>query len=184
MKTTASALGSLAVAVAASFAAPTVLADDDVFVQVAQLRKATAHLRSIDNAATAGYAAFLGCVSEPGEGAMGVHFLNDKLVGDPTIDALRPEALMFEPGRDGRMKLVGVEYIVFQEAWDAEHAVPPMLFGEHFHLVTSPNRYGVPAFYALHAWVWRHNPVGMFHDWNPRVSCDDHGAIAPIRHAH
>ena len=31
----------------------------------------------------------------------------------------------------------------------------------------------VPAvgFYILHAWVWGHNPAGMFVDWNPEVSC-------------
>jgi hypothetical protein len=38
-------------------------------------------------------------------------------------------------------------------------------------LVPSPNRYGVPAFYELHAWVWKHNSSGLFNDWNPRVRC-------------
>jgi hypothetical protein len=41
------------------------------------------------------------------------------------------------------------------------------------HLLNSaPNRYGIPAFYALHVWAWRHNPQGTFVDYNPRVSCD------------
>jgi hypothetical protein len=35
----------------------------------------------------------------------------------------------------------------------------------------SPNRYGLPPFYELHAWVWKHNPSGMFNDWNPLVTC-------------
>jgi hypothetical protein len=26
--------------------------------------------------------------------------------------------------------------------------------------------------YELHAWVWHHNPGGMFLDWNPTVTCD------------
>ena len=30
-----------------------------------------------------------------------------------------------------------------------------------------------PAFYALHVWAWKHNPHGMFVDWNPKVSCED-----------
>lgn len=59
----------------------------------------------------------------------------------------------------------------FQEAWDAQHTQPPVLFGREFHLVTAPNRYGVLAFYELHAWVWKHNPSGAFNDWNPRVTC-------------
>jgi hypothetical protein len=25
--------------------------------------------------------------------------------------------------------------------------------------------------YALHVWVWRHNPEGLFAETNPRVSC-------------
>jgi hypothetical protein len=46
-----------------------------------------------------------------------------------------------------------------------------MLFGQTFHLVGSPNRYGIPAFYELHVWAWKYNPSGMFYEWNPRVSC-------------
>ena len=33
------------------------------------------------------------------------------------------------------------------------------------------NRYNLPDFYELHAWIWKHNPSGMFEDWNPTVSC-------------
>ena len=112
---------------------------------------------------------------------MGTHFIHGELIADTVIDALRPEALMFEQSSNGRMRLIGVEYIVFQDAWDAENASPPSLFGETFQLVKSPNRYGVPAFYELHAWVWRHNPYGMFEDWNPRVSCDGVGNDKPMR---
>ena len=33
------------------------------------------------------------------------------------------------------------------------------------------NRFGLPAFYSLHAWIWKHNPAGMFEMWNPNVTC-------------
>ena len=33
------------------------------------------------------------------------------------------------------------------------------------------NRYGLPGVYELHAWLWQHNPAGMFEDFNPRVTC-------------
>jgi len=33
------------------------------------------------------------------------------------------------------------------------------------------NRYGLPPFYELHAWIWQNNPDGMFKDWNPSGSC-------------
>ncbi len=25
--------------------------------------------------------------------------------------------------------------------------------------------------YIHHAWVWKHNPAGVYADWNPLVSC-------------
>ena len=70
------------------------------------------------------------------------------------------------------MRLVALEYVVFQEAWRAEHATgKPQLFGQKFELVEEGNRYGLPAFYELHLWAWKHNPSGIFEDWNPRVTC-------------
>jgi len=30
---------------------------------------------------------------------------------------------------------------------------------------------GSPAFYSLHAWIWKDNPAGMFSMWNPDVHC-------------
>lgn len=104
-----------------------------------------------------------------------MHYVNGGLVGDPAVRARTPEALVYEPGPNGRMRLVAVEYVVLQSAWhDAGNASPPSLFGQQFELVTSPDRYGLPAFYELHAWIWKHNPSGMFNDWNPRVSCSCH----------
>jgi hypothetical protein len=50
--------------------------------------------------------------------------------------------------------------------------------GQLFHYNSSPNRYGIPAYYALHVWAWRRNPRGVFMDWNPRVSCDGYVAEA------
>jgi hypothetical protein len=29
----------------------------------------------------------------------------------------------------------------------------------------------LPAFYELHVWLFKHNPRGLFDDWNPRVTC-------------
>ena len=136
-----------------------------------QLRKATAQFRRVSNAQAAGYAQFLDCIDEPGQGAMGIHFVNGDFVGDTVLNPQQPEALVYEPGEHGKLKLVALEYIVFQEAWDAQSSTPPMLFGQTFHLVSSPNRYGIPAFYELHVWAWKTNPSGTFYEWNPRVSC-------------
>jgi hypothetical protein len=102
---------------------------------------------------------------------MGIHYLHSTYPGDALLDPLRPEALMYEPGKEGKLQFVGVEYILFQEAWDAAHPQPPVMFGHPLHLVRAPNRYGVPALYELHLWIWKHNGNGIFNDWNPAVRC-------------
>ena len=56
--------------------------------------------------------------------------------------------------------------------------------GQHFHFVGSPNRYGGGAFYELHVWAWKHNPSGMFADWNPTVSCDDYAGESSASAVH
>jgi len=116
-------------------------------------------------------AAGVACIDKPGEGGMGIHYVNGDLVGDGEVHATTPEALLYEPRRHGRERLVAVEYVVFQSDWDAAHPAPPELFGREFELVGAGNRYGLPPFYELHVWLWKHNPSGVFADWNPRVHC-------------
>jgi hypothetical protein len=117
-------------------------------------------------------AAGLACIAQPGLGAMGVHYVNGGLVGDAVLDPAAPEALVYEPGRFGQLRLAAVEYIVLEGVWEAAgHTSPPTLFGVPFDFTPSPNRYGIPAFYALHAWIWKDNPAGIFMPWNPRVTC-------------
>ena len=48
---------------------------------------------------------------------------------------------------------------------------PPSLFRHEFNFTDAPNRYGLPPFYSLHAWVWKDNPAGTFEMWNPTVHC-------------
>jgi len=107
----------------------------------------------------------------PEMGAMGIHYVKGALVGDGAIDASTPEAVVYEPEANGRLRLVALEYVVLQSDWDAKHASPPTLFGQAFNFTPSGNRYGLPPFYSLHAWIWKHNPSGMFSMWNPEVSC-------------
>ena len=140
-------------------------------------RAGTAGYHDVDNAIAAGYGEFadvngITCIENPGVGAMGVHYVNGTLVGDPTETAATPEAVVYEPERNGHLRMVAVEYIVVKSAWEgAGNAAPPSLFGEEFMLVTSPNRYGLPDFYALHAWIGKRNPSGLFSMWNPAVNC-------------
>ena len=141
-----------------------------------QVRDATRQYHSLKVAKADGYgklkdAAGIACIDMPGEGGMGVHFVNGDLVGDAEVVGTTPELLVYDPTPDG-MKLVALEYVVFKKAWKAEHPTGrPQLFGQKFELVKVGNRYGLPAFYELHLWAWKNNPVGMFDDWNPRVTC-------------
>jgi hypothetical protein len=69
------------------------------------------------------------------------------------------------------MKLVGVEFITFASTWLQTNTAPPVLDGQVFLYVDSPNRFNIPAFFELHVWAWRDNPQGSFVDWNDHVSC-------------
>jgi hypothetical protein len=139
---------------------------------VKEVRDSTDRFRDVSVATGEGYALFLGCVSAPEEGAMGIHFANGDLVGDGMLNASQPEILVYEARENGRLRLVAVEFIVIAETWDAANPTPPVLSGQLFHYSGSPNRYGLPAFYALHVWAWKENPHGMFVDWNPKVTCE------------
>ena len=142
-------------------------------------RAGTARFHNLNTAMHEGYGLFtdaagIACIDNPA-GAMGIHYAKGSLVMDGNVDPSTPEALVYEPDLNGRLQLVAVEYVVFQAAWhDAHPGEPngPELFGKRFEPVGADNRYGLPPFYELHAWLWKHNPNGTFgQDWNPRVSC-------------
>jgi hypothetical protein len=149
---------------------------------VEAVRQATEPFKNLDVAEKAGYALFHGCASGPQEGAMGIHFVNNDLVGDGVLNPMHPEALLYKY-TNGQAQLVGVEYVVIADAWHAKNETPPVLMGQLFNYVGSPNRYGIPAFYELHVWAWDRNPNGTFADWNPRVSCDNYSDEVFPNHA-
>jgi hypothetical protein len=147
------------------------MSDDDhapaKLVQAVQ--DATRKYLNVNNATAAGYAPFLGCVTGPQFGAMGIHYVNGAL-----LNADQPQALIYEP--DGnRLRLVGVEYILDSATWLKSHATPPVLEGQVFQLTPAPNRFNLPTFFELHVWAWRNNPLGAFVDWNTRVTCEHQG---------
>lgn len=141
---------------------------------LADVRAATARFHDLDVALGAGYGKFYVCTDNetPGVGAMGQHYVRGALVGDPAIDPLKPEALIYAPKPGGGSRLVGVEYVVLQADWHAAFgdAIPTVL-GTPLKAVGAPNRYGLPPFFQRHVWLWSHNPSGTYEDWNPSVSC-------------
>ena len=132
-----------------------------------------------------GYELKFGCVSGGDFGAMGMHFVNFKLV-DGEVDVTQPEIILFEPTPNGGIRITGADFVVPVAAWDAAHAIPPAvhaappeLGGQLFHLFDAPNRFGLDPFYTLHVWAWKDNPNGTFANWNPDVSCDAFNASTP-----
>ena len=137
------------------------------------VRQATERFRDPRVAVAEGYQPLFGCVSGPDSGAMGLHYVNLDLVGDPELDPSRPEIVIYEPLPNGRLRLIGADFLVDKNAWhQANGAATPQLVGQLLHLFESPNRFGLADFYTLHVWAWKDNPTGMFVNWHSKVSCE------------
>ena len=104
------------------------------------------------------------CDSSPMGGGMGIHYVNGAYLKDGVLDITKPEAVMYEPTPDGKLKLIAVEYITLKG--------PAALNGHMMNYNSAPNSYGLPEFYEIHVWAWKKNPMGTFADDNPNVSCD------------
>lgn len=138
---------------------------------LAALRRAVNPYHNIERARAAGWDFVVPDVNngnrlcfESGAGGMGFHFANVGLIEDGQVDPARPEALLFEPLKNGQLRLVGVEYIVPIALWTG--AQPPRLYGRQFPEVPG---FGV---YGLHVWIGKENPVSLFEPYNPAVSCE------------
>jgi hypothetical protein len=138
--------------------------------QIAQLRRLVAPFHDFDAAVHAGWAAQITpCLEAPGLGAMGFHYGNLGYIQDGgVVDLLQPELLLYEPEKSGKLRFVGVEYIVPFTDHPAT-AAPPTLLGQPFAQVPE---FGV---WGLHIYVGRENPSGIFAPWNPKVSCEHAG---------
>ena len=139
---------------------------------VTVVRESTERFKDVAVADAEGYKLQFGCVSGGDSGAMGMHFVNGPLVMDGQLDATKPEIVIYEPLPSGGLRLIGADYLVLADAWDAAHpGAPPQLMGQLFHLFEAPNRFGLPRFYTLHVWAWKANPTGPFVNWHSNVSC-------------
>ena len=135
------------------------------------VREATARFQNVSVAEHEGYALQFGCVTGPDAGAMGLHYVNSALVASGIVDATHPQIIVYEPTAGGGLQLVGADYLVLADSWNATHAHAPELMGQLFQLFDAPNRFGLPPFYTLHVWAWKNNPKGAFVNWHPKISC-------------
>ena len=138
------------------------------------VRAATAKYKNVEVARNAGYQLLFGCVTGGDFGAMGMHFVNTNLIGDLDVDPTNPEIVIYEPQADGTLRLIGADFLIFADAWDAAHpdGTAPQLMGQLFHRFDAPNRFRLPSFYTLHVWAWKTNPTGTYTNWHAGVSCD------------
>jgi hypothetical protein len=142
--------------------------------QLAKAAKVTAKYHRVGRAINDGFAPFaipedvggtllnirgedITCFDSP-DGGMGVHYVRNI---DDVLDPIDPEALVYSVGRNGRLKLVALEYIIPDGFVDP--ANPPVLFGRTMH------HHSYLPVYILHVWIWKWNPDGAFADFNPRV---------------
>lgn len=126
------------------------------------VRAATAKFHSTNQAINAGYQPDNQCVSVPGLGGMGYHWVNPSLV-DPSFDPLTPEVVLYATGPGGNLKLVALEYIVINIGQPA-----PMFGDQPFNVGGTP----VPVpHWSLHVWLYEPNPSGMFIPFNPNITC-------------
>ena len=141
-----------------------------------RLKRVTAPFHSFKIASNAGWKTQITpCMTDPGgAGGMGFHYGNTAFI-DGTATVERPQLLLYEPEKHGKLRLVAVEYII-PYTFIPRSATPPRLFNRDFQQVDAFQLWG------LHAWVWRDNPSGIFAPWNPKVNCVNATASISMSH--
>ena len=138
---------------------------------LATIRGATARYHRVEVALADGYT-FIAACHYSAAGGKGYHYRKPALT-DGVLDPAQPEILLYEPQENGKLKLTGVAFLILSNAWDATHDEPPMLGDQPFIDRRAPGSLGPPfPNYALFVAVWRHNPAGMYAQYNPTVSCE------------
>ena len=165
---------------------------------LAAVRAATERFRDVKVALAEGYIPAPGSMCETSsmmgragpDMGMGVHYFRPDLLGiteapNPRVngngthtDFLKPAVLVYEPQADGSLRLVAVENLVFKKAWHAAgHKEPPSFMGVPYDsMADDPTTAADEAHmfephYDRHVWVHRQNPIGVFAQFNPSVSC-------------
>ena len=130
---------------------------------VDHVRSANGRFKDVAAAVAEGYVP-KGCTASLDGGSMGVRYVNAAYLKDQSVDIKRPQAVLYEPLPDGKLALVGVQYMTFNGTASIE--------GQTFAFVGRPNQYDLEAFYELPVWAWKANPHGAFVEMNPNVTCD------------
>lgn len=138
------------------------------------------------------------CISAEAEGlpaewgAMGIHYIHPELLqisaAEPRVngnsthtDFTRPAILLYEPQADGSLVLMGIENLVWIEAWKtAGNADIPRFMGREWDTMIddpateSDEAHGFMPHYDQHVWLYRENPTGILNPFNPAATCENH----------
>ena len=156
--------------------------------QIEQARAATAKYHQVERAVADGFVSTGVCAEVPPLGAIGIHYVNYGRLADPAVSIEEPEILIYLPRKNGKPKLVAVEYfqavVIDGAPYDGcgieNHACPPanppppppVFDGEILEGPMPGHQPGVPWHYDTNVWLWAHNPAGMFATFNPSLSCE------------
>jgi hypothetical protein len=110
--------------------------------------------------------------------------VNGRVNGTGTYTGANPPPILLSaPDGQGGMKLIGIELLVFAEAWHAQNKQPPKYRGRAYnYMADNPatpqdEAHGFMPHYDLHIWLYEHNPSGLYAQWNPDVSCGTGGTF-------
>ncbi|MFJ3442701.1 hypothetical protein ACIPM2_16195 [Streptomyces sp. NPDC086081] len=137
--------------------------------ELVQTYAATRHYQHVKRALADGYLPAGPCAALPGQGGMGYHYVKQRLIN--STDPVKPAAVVYHKDGHGKLRAGAVEWIVR----DADQKVEtdrdrPVMFGDR--RFEGPEEIpGLGVVYTLHAWIFKDNPRGVFHPWNPRVQC-------------
>jgi hypothetical protein len=138
------------------------------------------------------------CISAAAEGLpaewgdMGIHYLNPERLqitaAEPRVngnsthtDFTRPAILLYEPQENGSLVLIGIENLVWIEAWEAAgNTEKPVFMGREWDMMaddpatSGDEAHGFMPHYDQHVWLYRENPTGLLNPFNPAATCEHH----------
>ena len=136
--------------------------------QLGQLRSITARFHDFNSATKPGAeygTQITECIENAAlGGGMGFHYAKAGAI-DGTVNPNEPEVLLYEPQKNGKPRLVAVEFLVPFSIVPITGTAPRAFDTDFVPDATFP-------FWTLHVWLWKHNPSGMFASFNPNVNCD------------
>jgi hypothetical protein len=183
----------------ATFAAPTTANAQDVAAEIEKVRLATEKYNDVKVAMAEGFvpAPPGDCITAAKEGlppewgSMGIHYINPKMLkiagpkprvhGDSThTDFMKPAILLYEPQADGSLKLVGVENLVFLNAWKAAgNQAAPTFAGRSYDTMADSSStehdeaHNFEPHHDQHVYFAKSaNPKDQLNPFNPSVTCE------------